>query len=680
MASLSGKADGALVRAATDAAMANVPVDVSKIHERISKSNAALAKSTGEAWGSALKVIGEVGTALVSKARKEKDNNSNFENNVGKKPTSLEGVSGVDPTNKTGMVDVMVGGKKVSVPSEDRFKYDSLRDTDTTGWQELATFSHVDSDDNSSDITVGNTDQFAEKLRDDIYELNGKKEEELKNINSLELTGEEKSLRKKEVKANHKKEKKRLKGVKSSMDNSNVKFAQFYESLNSQLNGGIINMKASGMYGANKMRFAEALQNKGKPLKDGSKAVQGYNEDGNLVFAYVDKNNRPIKNNGKDITLAEGDVGSLLIQESPKRPLINGLIDIKEIRKNTKYGFDEISSRIGRGVENEVTDKNTFLDLAFYRSENTDGSLADNLHNVKYTNNGEPIIEATALSGVFIDALSNIGSPGDYSKENPHPYDQDGDGDFDKEDYNSEGNYLKLTKQALSGDDLEFSKSLLKQHYQQQAKVHFDRADAVNNPVEKVDGVIEGGALIETAVVEPEKVFQGSRNPSGIFVNKADQVRIYESVSDKKQEINGADGSFYVLSGDKNSYMQFKGKDENTPKAGRELYYFLNSKKGALVGKRGLGIDVSFEQMLENNAAYSTKLPGIQTQKEIDKENEGLTTPTAKEIKDSIDGGEQSAFNRGPDGKLLPEGYTLNDLGEVVEVEGNQTSTKVKSR
>jgi len=183
-----------------------------------------------------------------------------------------------------------------------------------------------------------------------------------------------------------------------------------------------------------------------------------------------------------------------------------------------------------------------------------------------------------------------------------------------------------------------------------------------------------------TPVVEPEKVFQGSRNPSGIFVNKANQVRIYESVSDKKQEIHGADGSFYVLSGDKNSYMQFKGKDENTPEAGRKLYYFLNSKKGARTGKQGLGIEVSFEKMLENNAAYSTRLPSIQTQKEIDKDYEGLTAPTAKEIQDSIDRGEQSAFNRGPDGKLLPEGYTLNDLGEVVEVEGNETSTKVKSR
>ena len=209
------------------------------------------------------------------------------------------------------------------------------------------------------------------------------------------------------------------------------------------------------------------------------------------------------------------------------------------------------------------------------------------------------------------------------------------------------------------------------------------KANSDRGNISAADGGLtaEQIAASKALALKPEKVFQGSRNPSGIFVNKADQVRIYESVSDKKQEINGADGSFYVLSGDGNSYMQFKGKDENTPEAGRKLYYFLNSKKGARTGKRGLGIDVSFEKMLENNAAYSARLPGIKTQKEIDKENEGLTTPTAKEIQDSIDRGEQSAFNRDPKtGELLSENFTVNDLGEVVEVEGNKTSTKVKSR
>ena len=193
-----------------------------------------------------------------------------------------------------------------------------------------------------------------------------------------------------------------------------------------------------------------------------------------------------------------------------------------------------------------------------------------------------------------------------------------------------------------------------------------------NNPDNYVINNASNEEAAQTVVVKPEEVFQGSRNPSGIFVNKADQIRMYNSISNKKEEINGADGGFYVLSGDGNSYMKFTGSEENTPVAGKKFYRSLlkNRKKDGLVGKNK-GQEVSFEQMLENNAAYSTRLPGIQTQKEMDKQNEGLVALTAGAIRDSKARGEQSAFNRGPDGKLLPEGYTLNDLGEVVEVEGN---------
>ena len=48
--------------------------------------------------------------------------------------------------------------------------------------------------------------------------------------------------------------------------------------------------------------------------------------------------------------------------------------------------------------------------------------------------------------------------------------------------------------------------------------------------------------------------------------------------------------------------------------------------------------------------------------------SETLKTPTIQEIEDSKARGEQSAFNKGPNGELLDEGYTTNDLGKVVWV------------
>ena len=692
MASLSGRADATLVKAATDAAMANVPVDVSRINERVSRSYTAMTQSVGKSWGNALKSIGEIGGALMQNAKEKKDDiGKPFENTnvdakkefkgigdaaVGKIKSNLE-TKGLELVDKDAKKDNFFSSSTDGIFSKGlgETTADSMQASidllpkAPKGFQALPTFDHVDKDGNSSTITVSNTDEFSEKLRDQIYELRGKKEKDLKAVESnSSYSIDEKSSKKKQIKADHKKEKKRLKDVKDSMHNSNRRFAEFNEVLKSQLEGDNINMEASGMYGVNKMNFANALLNKGTALADGSKAVQGYNENGNMVFTYVDKNNRPIKSGGKNLTLAEGDVGSLLVQQSPLRPLMDGMIDRKSIEQRYKFGFDGISNEIARTVENKVKDKNTFLDLAFYQSENTDSSLADTLHSVKYDSNKVPIIGETGLAREFVSAIATLGNSTDY--------DMDGDGDFDKDDYNTEENYMKLTRKALSGDDLGLSKILLKQHYQLQAEVHFNNAVDVNNPntvINNTSLTAPNEEIVREAAssVEPENVFQGSRNPNGIFVNKADQIRVYNSISNKKQEINGADGSFYVLSGDGNSYMKFTGSKENTPSAGRKLYYYLNSKKGALVGTNK-GARVSFEKMLENNAAYSTRLPSIQTQKEIDKENEGLTTPTAKEIQDSIDRGEQSAFNRDPKtGELLPEGSTLNNLGEVVEVEGN---------
>ena len=50
------------------------------------------------------------------------------------------------------------------------------------------------------------------------------------------------------------------------------------------------------------------------------------------------------------------------------------------------------------------------------------------------------------------------------------------------------------------------------------------------------------------------------------------------------------------------------------------------------------------------------------------KNPEEIKGRTPKEIKESVAKGEESKFNVGPDGELLSEGYTMNDLGKVVWV------------
>ena len=70
MANLLGKADATLVQAATNAAMANVPKDLSGIHERIMKSRAASMKTIGDAWVQGITGAMKVGQKLVEQAKK----------------------------------------------------------------------------------------------------------------------------------------------------------------------------------------------------------------------------------------------------------------------------------------------------------------------------------------------------------------------------------------------------------------------------------------------------------------------------------------------------------------------------------------------------------------------------------------------------------------------------------
>jgi len=511
MASLSGKADATLVRAATDAAMANVPVDVSRIHERISKSHAAMTKSVGKSWGKALKAIGEIGGALVQKAKDKKGDVGEPFGNVGvdakkefkdigdittgeiKSNLETKGLELVDKDAKNPFAgsstfggDDPLGTSVEKTTASIQASVSSLPKVPKL-FQPLPAFDHVDRDNNTSTITVANTEQHIETLRNEISGLNDVRKAGLKEIEreAIEegLSSEEIKIKKQKFKADHKAEKRRLNRVKDNTNNSNRRFAEFNEMLKIQLEEGNINMEASGMYGANKINFANALLSKGKPLADGSKAVQGYDDKGNMVFMYVDKNNRPIKSGGKNLTLAEGDAGSLLVQKSPKRPAVEALFDqdaIKRYQNKTKYGSEVHINAIEKVVKEQVTDKETFLDFAFMPTYGKN-TLASAIHDVEFDKDGNTIDLTSDLASNFINALGSI--KGDYSKENPHPYDTDGDGDFDKKDYSTEENYMKLTQRVLSGDELDISIPLLEMHYKIQMAKIFDAAYDVDNPV-----------------------------------------------------------------------------------------------------------------------------------------------------------------------------------------------------
>ena len=115
---ISGSADATLVQAASKAAAASVPYDQSNTHRRLSRSYAKMAKATGDVWGKAIEVVGNVGSALVENAKSTNLDGAWEEN---QDQLVKDKTSGVNPDNKTGMVNVRNPKTGEAVEVEEKF-------------------------------------------------------------------------------------------------------------------------------------------------------------------------------------------------------------------------------------------------------------------------------------------------------------------------------------------------------------------------------------------------------------------------------------------------------------------------------------------------------------------------------------------------------------------------------
>ena len=447
--SLSGKADATLVGAATRASLAAAPQDLSKIHERTAAAYASMARTTGAVYGTALQVIGEIGGELIKNAKTSKLEVGQWTNTkFDEKPDAAPKPS-VDPIEvkplKPGVENVITdpeldppGVMNITGAAPETPSYD---------------YTYTDNNGNEEPITVQTTTEKLEALR-----------EELKNVKNLGLD-----------RKGRKAEKNRIREVRDMIRSENVAFGAFKENMTNMLDKDLVNFEASGVYGMDKMLFSRALLAGGKPVAqekpelaayDGARAVQGYDKSGKMVFTYVNKYGVPFKNkDGSNMTIDKSAVVSddFFVRKSEKRPIFDGLINRDFIKKNYKYGSRNFDNVIEKGIDQNITDKNTALDAYYYRFDNTSGSLSAALNNVEYDNDGVPQIKETEMSGMLVGALQGIG--------NKDQFDVSGDGVFDEKDYATQENYAKLVKKALSGDDLELGKSLLKAHVKNNAQV-----------------------------------------------------------------------------------------------------------------------------------------------------------------------------------------------------------------
>jgi len=505
-------ADSTLVRQATRAAMANIPADQSAIHQRISGAYAKEAAARGEMWGKAVKVVGDIGSELVKKAKQneiKEFNNKNKKYNEGQ--TTVDFIPGTE--NEDGMPEI---------------DYDS--ETTTFTASDGSTFTTTDINGNVKPIDVMTTEEKLRDIRKQLADLAWWKKDTIDPSTGKPWTKEAK-----------KKEKQRLRNVRDNIRKSNIDFGAFQEVMKTAIAQENINTIASGMYNAEGMLFAQAMLANGDPVAqedpnlaayDGASAVQGYDSEGNMIFTYVNKDGVPFQKDGKNITIAKGDLDSLVVPKSPKRAVFDTLIDDNALIKNRRYGTSRFHNHINKVVKEQVTDKNTFLDLAFYQGDGTSSSLADALNGIEYDADGVASVKETPMFNMLMEAIDNI------SVEEKNELDVSGDNKLTEKDYNTQENLDKLILKVLSGDNLQLGKNLLEMHYKNAIDT---RMDEINEEDRRREALRAGETTKTTTQISGlfDSVKEGkSLSLDGTWVNKGE-------LESKRTAIENREG-FYI--------------------------------------------------------------------------------------------------------------------------------------
>ena len=298
-----------------------------------------------------------------------------------------------------------------------------------------------------------------------------------------------------------KKEKQRLRTVMDNIRKSNVDFAAFEQTMTTQLAQDEINQEASGMYNMQGSLFAQAMLAKGEPVEqtdpklamyNGARAIQGYDDEGHMIFTYVNKYGEPFKNkDGNNMAIGKGDLNTLFVPKSPKRAVFNTLVDHDAIVKNLKYGTGRFHNQIKKVVNEQITDKNTFLDIAFSQGDGTTGTLANSLNAIEYDSEGVLEVKETPMFNMLIDAVKSVGNKDEFDISGP-----DGipDGEFTEEDYNTQENLDLVIKEALSGKNLQLGKALVEAYYKFELDTVYENVMAANpDPITKKGGGTKTG-------------------------------------------------------------------------------------------------------------------------------------------------------------------------------------------
>jgi hypothetical protein len=283
------------------------------------------------------------------------------------------------------------------------------------------------------------------------------------------------------------------------------------------------------------------------------------------------------------MTIGKGDLNTLFVPNSPQQGVMDALIDPKAIKNNWRRGIENFEHEVNRSIDASIKDKNTFLDIAYYNSTNSNGSLADNLNAIEISEEGVAEAKETEMFGMFIGAIEGINGK--------DKLDVTGDGKFNEEDYATQENYAALVKKALSGENLQLGKNLLKMHFNNQVLRHFNKEVEINTPTQE-ETTRPGRATTDTTTQKTTlETFSHTTGPEGVkeWTAPAAKQAAFNFFSKKQKPGDVYDGThaYYAQIGkDKwNAYSSINDYNEHKKTGNPEL------KKGTYTQAQIIGFE-----------------------------------------------------------------------------------------
>ena len=399
--------------------MANVPKDLSNIFNKIGDSYTRGADSLGKGIGQAFETAGEI----YAKVKEENDQEESdtktskkFKNGkVGKNPTGVVVPDGYDETDNS---------------------YYKLDDPNTTDVDEF-------------DI-IGK-DELFKPIEYTRKDLAGNDEK----INVMNFEDHQTFIKKKkkEIKKKYKigdpKRKELLQSLKDREEKareSSILFSKTEIEIDQIIADGNL---SENMTNSKKIQFLRAIKNNGELVDDGngnkSRALMGFNKDGEIIFSYVDENGAPIMDSsGNAITVSPGNAKSLVTQkDNDMRNKIKTVQNdyLTQGTSGTKI-TDAYSKKQQDNIVSLITDKKKFNDVLGFKPDGFNQNF-----------------EQAVLGFATKDEISNM--PEKILSSFPKNFVEDTDGveGVSAGDFKTQENYKKLSNALLDSSDPNFNLS-----------------------------------------------------------------------------------------------------------------------------------------------------------------------------------------------------------------------------